>query len=68
MVLKYIKLQQFRITLALKDDNRNIAVFIKAKEALIKKFAFSKLTPNFIEPLITLCKITHTKITKETVV
>lgn len=66
-VLKYIKLLQFRTILALKDGDRNIVVFIKAKEAFIKKSAFSKLMPNSVKPLITPYKITHTKITKETV-
>lgn len=66
-VLKYIKPLQFRIILALKDGNRNILVFIKTKEALIKTSAFFKPTPNFVERLIIPWKITYKKITKETV-
>ena len=38
---KYTKPLQFKTTSALKDGNRNTATSIKAKEALVRKTAFS---------------------------
>ena len=65
--LKYTKLLQFKTTPALKDSERNIVVFMKAKEALVRKSAFSRPPPNFLEtPAISL-GLAHTKITEEIV-
>ena len=67
MALKYTKFLQFRTILALKDGDGNTAVSIKAKEALVRRSAFPKPPPNFIEPPIISCGIVHIKITKETI-
>lgn len=40
---------------------------MKAKEALVRRSAFSKPLPNPIEPPITPRKMAHTKITEEIV-
>ena len=65
--LKYTKPLQFRTTPALKDNEGNIAVSMKAKEALVRKSALLRPPPNFLEtPAISL-GLAHTKITEETV-
>lgn len=40
---------------------------MKAKEALVKRLAFPKPSPNLFEPPVNLCGLAHTKITEETV-
>lgn len=65
--LKYTKPLEFKTTPALKDSNGNTAVFIKAKEALVRKSAFPKPLPNPIEPLVTPNGSFHTRITEEVV-
>ena len=65
--LKYTKPLQLRTTSALKDNERNIAVFMKAKEALVRKSAFPKPPPNFFETPTIPLKLAHTKITEEIV-
>lgn len=64
--LKYTKPLKFRNTPALKDSERNIAVFIKDKEVLIRKSAFPKPLSNFFEPPTIPLELAHIKITKET--
>lgn len=44
-----------------------MVVFIKAKEALIRRSVFSKLLPNLVQPLISLYKLFYIKITKKVV-
>ncbi len=58
---------QFRTTPALKDSDGNTAVFMKAKEALVRRSAFSKPPPNLVEPPVTPCGLAHANITEETV-
>lgn len=40
-------------------------VFMKIKEALIKKSMFFKLSPNFDESLISLYRLFHIKVTEK---
>ena len=49
---------------ALKDSDGNIAVFMKAKEALVQRSAFSKLSISFIQTPVTSSRLAYTKITK----
>ena len=65
--LKYIKPLQFKTTPILKDGDGNIAVSMKAKEALVRRSAFPKPPPNLLEPPVTPRASAHTKITEETV-
>lgn len=44
-----------------------MVVFIKAKKALIKRSAFSKLLPNLVQPLISPCKLFYIKIIEKVV-
>lgn len=66
-VLKYTKPLQFRTTPVLKNGDRNMAVSMKAKKALVRRLAFPKLLPNLIELAITPYEIAYTKINEETV-
>ncbi len=65
--LKYTKPLQFRTTPALKDSEGNIAVSMKAKEALVGKSAFPRPPPNFLETPAIPLGLAHTKITEEIV-
>ena len=65
--LKYTKPLQFRTTPALKDNEGNIAVSMKAKEALVRKSAFPRPPPNFLETPAIPLGLAHTKITEKTV-
>lgn len=67
MTLKYTKFLQFKTTLAFKDNNRNITVFMKAKKPVVRRSAFPKLLPNSVEPLITLCGMAHIKMSEKSV-
>lgn len=67
MVLKYTKRTQFKTTSILKNNDRKTAVFIKAKEVLVRKSAFLKPLANFIKPLVIPNRFFYTKITKEVV-
>lgn len=67
MAIKYIKLLQFRITLALKNIKRNIIVSIKAKKTLIQRSIFLKLPINLVKPLVTSFRLAYIKITKKVV-
>lgn len=67
MFLKYTKFLQFWTVSALKNDDKNMVVIIKAKEVLIRRLVFFKLLLNLIELLITLYRITYIKIIKEIV-
>ena len=64
--LNYTKLLQLRTTPALKDNEKNLAVSMKAKEALIRKSAFPKPLPNFLETSTIPLGLAYTKITKDT--
>ena len=44
-----------------------MAVFIKAKETLVRRSAFFKPLPNFIKLLVTSCRLLYIKITEEIV-
>ncbi len=57
----------FQIMPALKNSNRIIAVFMKVKEALIWRLAFSKPPPNLVESFVSPCGLLHRKITKKVV-
>ena len=64
IALKYIKPLQLKITPTLKDLERNTTTFIRVKEVLVYKLAFSKPPINFwpdpkIEP-----ETTHIRTTK----
>ena len=65
--LKYTKPLQFRTTPALKDNEGNIAVSMKAKEALVRKSAFPRPPPNFLKTPAIPLGLAYTKITEETV-
>ena len=67
MALKYTKPLQFKITPALKDSDRNMAVSMKVKEALVQKSAFPKPPGNFVEPLVISSGIAHIKINKKVI-
>lgn len=66
-VLKYIKPLQLKIRPALKNSDRNTAVFMKDKETLIRKLAFPKPAPSLFELPITFSGLAYTKITEEIV-
>ncbi len=65
--MQYTKPPQFQTTPALKDSDKNMAVSMKAKEALIQRSALPKPPINLIEPLVTPFGSAHSKITKEVV-
>lgn len=54
-------------TQALKDNDRNTTVFMKAKKVLVRKSAFPKLSTNLIPILVTIPGYAYTKVTKELV-
>ncbi len=66
--LKYTKPLQFRTTPALKDSDGNTALFMKAKEALVRRSAFPKPPPNPVESLVSPYGLLHRKVTEEVVV
>lgn len=68
MSLKYTKLLQFRIILALKNGDGNIRVFIKAKKAYIRRSIFQKLMLNSVKTPIISYGMAYTMITEETVI
>lgn len=53
--------------LALKDSDRNTAVSMKAKKALVRRSAFPKLQPNSIEPLVSSYGLLYIKVIEEVV-
>ncbi len=65
--LKYTKPLQFRTTPALKDSDGNMAVSMKAKEALVPRSAFPKPPTNLVKPPVTSFGPAHTKITEEVI-
>lgn len=65
--IKYTKPLQFGIMSALRDNNRNIAIFMKGKKALVSKLAFLKLPISFILTPNTAFGLTYNKVTKEIV-
>ena len=64
---KYTKPLQFRTTPALKDTEGNIAITIKAKQALVCKSAFPKPPIGLAEPPVISLGMAHIKVTEETV-
>ena len=64
---KYIKPLQFRTTSALKDIERNIAVIMKVKEALVRKSAFPKPPIGLAEPPVISPGMAHIKVTEEAI-
>lgn len=58
---------QYRTTPALKNIERYIAVFIKAKEALVCKSAFFKSPTNLAEPSSLFFGIAYMNITEKAV-
>lgn len=65
MALKYIKLLEFEIILALKNSDKNAAISIKAKKFLIKRLAISKSLFNIFKLLVIFQKIAYIKITQK---
>ena len=55
------------MTPTLKDSDGNMAVSMRAKEALIWISAFPKPLANLVEPLVTSFGSAHTKINEEVV-
>ena len=53
--------------MTLKDNEGNIVVSIKAKKALVRKSAFFRFPPNFLETLAIPLGLAYTKIIEETV-
>lgn len=51
----------------LKNCDKNITLFIKAKKVLIQRLVFSKLPTNLIQSLITFFKLTFIEIFKEAI-
>ena len=64
---KYTKPLQFRTTPVLKDTEGNIAVTMKAKEALVRKSAFAKPLIGLAEPPVISPGMAHIKVTEEAV-
>ena len=65
--LKYTKPLQLKTTPALKDDDGNTAVSMRAKEALVQRSAFSKPPTNLIKPPVTSFRSAYMKINEEVV-
>ena len=65
--LKYTKPLQFRTTPTLKDSERNTAVSIKAKEALVRRSVFPKPPPSLLDSLVISSGLAHTKVTEQIV-
>ncbi len=65
--LKYTKPLKFQTLSALKNSDGNTAVSIKAEEALVRRSAFPKPPPNPVKPLVSSCRLLHTKVTEEVV-
>lgn len=55
------------MTPTLRDNNGNMAVFMKTKGVLVRKSAFLKPSKNLGESLVISAGLAHTKITKEVV-
>ena len=55
------------MTPILKNSNGNTAVFIKAKEALVRRSAFLKLLLSLVQPPVMSSGFAHTKIIEDLV-
>lgn len=63
----YTKPLQFKTMPTLKDTKGYIAVSMKAKEALVHKSAFPKLSINLAEPIDLFSGVAHKKVMEKVV-
>ena len=64
IALKYTKPLQFKTTPALKDSDGNVAVSMKAKEALVRQSVFPKPPTSLVQTPVISSGLAHTKITE----
>lgn len=65
MILKYTYSLNFWTTLALKNSNRDTAMFVLAKEALVQRSAFPKLPTTLTKYSATAPQSAHNKLNEK---